>query len=152
MKRTTGPKDQQCTDLSPLSLWTGGDTRPTETRTAARIFNIQFSIFNRNGTKTSKRTPSFRLVEPPSGLGLCMGETDYPCRDSRSRGNRDKDGEKTRIGIRIGTRIEELKTSANIPSFRLDVRKVPYFAYPAAALPSLSSLPAAHRTAKPIMS
>jgi hypothetical protein len=27
--------------------------------------------------------------------------------------------EKTRIGIRIGTRIEELETSANTPSFRL---------------------------------
>jgi hypothetical protein len=100
----------------------------------------------------------FRLVGPPSGLGLCMGETEYPCRDlcldpclpypsphpspdpcleitelvvdqrvgrrrsgSRGCGNRDKDMEKTRIGIRIGTRIEELETSANTPSFRLAI-------------------------------
>jgi hypothetical protein len=33
--------------------------------------------------------------------------------------DRDKDMEKTRIGIRIGTRIEELETLENTPSFRL---------------------------------
>jgi hypothetical protein len=71
LKRTTGPKDQQCTDLSPLSLWftlrsldegrTGGDTRPTETRTAARIFNIQFSIFNREWNENLKENVKFHV-------------------------------------------------------------------------------------------
>jgi hypothetical protein len=84
VKRTTGPKDQQCTDLSPLSLWlarrsldeggTGGDTRPTETRTAARIFNIQFSIFNREWNENVKENVKFHV----SPLGLIRDETLTP--------------------------------------------------------------------------
>jgi hypothetical protein len=95
VKCTTGPKDQQCTDLSPLSLWlalrsldegglalrsldegglalrsldeggTGEDTCPTES---------QSPLLNRQGAENPRGNGQVSVL-PPSVLGLIRGET-----------------------------------------------------------------------------
>jgi hypothetical protein len=159
VKCTTGPKDQQCTDLSPLSLWlalrsldegglalrsldegglalrsldegglalrsldeggTGGDTRPTETRTAARIFNIQFSIFNRKWNENVKENVKFQTSSAPG----VVPPSDYAgrklLREHCREHLRNRDSSRPKFTMQLSEVVHEQSSRRRWGSFRL---------------------------------